>query len=355
MKFSQETINVLANYEATEANFKALLFDVATNKLNPAEARVANSRIREVMFDIMGIDASATRKEMKRAFKANKDEIFAILADTIEGKMITGWGNDPFFNRFVDARNLALGDKNEFVTEDDMVLTMSNLADGHHDLFRQKYARGSVYSVVTSNYGVKIFTDFALFATGRVDFDKFVEKVYDAVNACVMKMVYASFGEAAAKLPVQSIYNQTGALDLESVHEIAESVEAANGDKKVIIMGNKAALSKLNQLSDIDYSDEMRNEFHKTGKFGAWEGYEIVEIKRFIDPANPSQYMDADQLLFVPEDIDGFIKLVYEGDAEIYETNESTNRDKTVDYEYQQRMGAAVVIGKIFGSFKITA
>lgn len=37
--------------------------------------------------------------------------------------------------KYVDQRNLALGDKNEFYAEDDSVLSVMKIAGNHHDIF----------------------------------------------------------------------------------------------------------------------------------------------------------------------------------------------------------------------------
>ena len=51
-----------------------------------------------------------------------------------------------------------------------------------------------------------------------------------------------------------------------------------------------------------------------------------------------------------------FIKVFDEGDAQIKEISDGdTNVDKTIEYEYQYKMGVGVVISRLFGIFNITA
>ena len=48
-----------------------------------------------------------------------------MIEDTIEDLRVTGWGNNPFFREYVDERNIALGDVNDFYVEDNSLLTIS--------------------------------------------------------------------------------------------------------------------------------------------------------------------------------------------------------------------------------------
>ena len=50
-----------------------------------------------------------------------------------------------------------------------------------------------------------------------------------------------------------------------------------------------------------------------------------------------------------------FVKLFNEGDAQVKEVSDgATNMDMTIEYEFQQKMGVAVVIGYLFGVWNIT-
>lgn len=51
--------------------------------------------------------------------------------------------------KYVDQRNLALGDKNEFVSEDDSILSVMRVAGNHHDIIRQRLGAGTVQSIST--------------------------------------------------------------------------------------------------------------------------------------------------------------------------------------------------------------
>ena len=51
-----------------------------------------------------------------------------------------------------------------------------------------------------------------------------------------------------------------------------------------------------------------------------------------------------------------FIKIYDEGEAQVKEVSDgNTNVDKTIEYEYQQKMGVAVIVNRKFGTYTISA
>ena len=97
------------------------------------DKKVANDKIREVMFSVLGIDEHSTRKEIRKAIRRHP-EVFDVIEETVENLLVSGWGANPFFNEFVEIRNLADGDTNEFYVKDDTILTVSEISGNHHDI-----------------------------------------------------------------------------------------------------------------------------------------------------------------------------------------------------------------------------
>lgn len=151
--------NVIALFENMNSNyedFRHLMFDTAMG-VQKVEKTVADAKIREVFNEILGFacDYKPNKIELRRAIRKHKTEIFEVIEETVQNLLVSGWGENPFFNQFVEIKNFADGDTNSFWTEDDVILTVSEIAGGHHDLFRQRLGRGKSFSVKTSWYGVK--------------------------------------------------------------------------------------------------------------------------------------------------------------------------------------------------------
>lgn len=142
-------------------SFKSLLTDVGAGKVcynadNVAVSKEkANDAIRKTMYEVLEIPEGTKGRDLRRAIRRHQLDIYEIIEETLLDMVITGWGNDPFFDAFVERKSLALGDTNEFYTKDNVILTVSELAGGHHNIFRQKLGSGKTFQVKTSWYGIK--------------------------------------------------------------------------------------------------------------------------------------------------------------------------------------------------------
>ena len=72
----------------------------------------ANAKIVEVFQGILGLDKNSKPAEVRKAIRRNQALVFDIIEESVQTLLVTGWGNDPFMMKYVDQRNLALGDKN---------------------------------------------------------------------------------------------------------------------------------------------------------------------------------------------------------------------------------------------------
>lgn len=114
----------------------------------------ANDKIRKIMYSVLGIADGTKGRELRRAIRRHKVDVFEITEDVIENMLVTGWGANAFFNEFAEIKNGALGEANEFYTEDNVILTLSELAGSHHNIFRQKLGEGKRFALKTSWYGL---------------------------------------------------------------------------------------------------------------------------------------------------------------------------------------------------------
>lgn len=148
MRFSANVQNVFNNDVNDFVAFSELLTDVArgTQKVTKEEA---NKKIVDVFQNVLGLDKSSTPREVRKAIQRNQQLVFDIIEETVQSLLVSGWGNDPFFQKYVDQRNLALGDKNEFVVEDNSIMSVMRVAGNHHDIVRQRLGAGEKTSLAT--------------------------------------------------------------------------------------------------------------------------------------------------------------------------------------------------------------
>lgn len=354
MNFAANVQNAFNNDANDFMAFSQLLTDVALGRQEVSKEE-ANKKIVEVFQNVLGITKESRPADVRRAIRRNQALVFDIIEETVQNLLITGWGNDPFFQKYVDQRNLALGDKNEFYSEDDSILSVMKVSGNHHDIIRQRLGAGTVQSISTYWCAVKVYSEFERVVTGAEEFAKFVTKMYDAYDRYVKNALYDAMIGYATTLTGQ--FKKTGNVTADELNALCDLVSTATGNP-VIIMGTRTALSKVTALQNATYvSDAMKDEHYRTGTLGMWEGKELVEIPQVFEKGKVGAYKIDNTLLWVMPVSDlKFIKLVNEGDTQLRAiTDKDENMDMTYEQEIQTKLGVAVMLNSAFGVYDLDA
>ena len=363
MNFDAHVRDVFENDDNKFNAFSKLMLDTANANFEEGiDAKSANEKIVSMFKQIIGCDEKSTKAEIRKAIRKNQQVLFDLIEEVVPNLLQSGWQDNPFFNEYVETKNIDIGDQNVFYTEDETILSVSKVSGNHWDIDRQRLGKGASFSVATSWYGIAIYSEYERLLTGAEDFATFVTKLYEAVDRFVNESIYQAFCDAAEKLPGGASgagqWVKTGALDAaakDTFMTLIEDVQMATG-MDVVIMGTKSALMKLEGMQDINWvSSEMKNERNTTGRIGYFEGIRLVELKqgfRLNDTTN--RLVNDKQLFIMPTGDNKFVKLVNEGQPEMRQVNDNTtNLDMTYDYRYMFKMGVAVMIGLRFGVWNI--
>ena len=352
MNFAANVQNVFNNDENDFKAFSQLMIDTARGKQSVSKEE-ANAKIVEVFQGVLGIDENSRPNDVRKAIRRNQALVFDILEETLETLLTTDWGNNPFFERFVEQRNLALGDKNEFFIADDSIMSVMKIANGTHDIVRQRLGAGSVKSIETYWVGAKVYAEAERLVMGVEDFAHFINKIYDAYDRYIKNAIYDTMVGYANNL--SGMFKKTGSLTEANLRDLCDLVSTAM-NQDVMIMGTRTAISKVNALTNVDYlSSNMKDELHRTGTMALWQGIEIIELPQVFEKNKVGQYkLDNDVLWIMPKSEERFIKLVNEGDMQIFQVSDAaTNRDMTNEYEVMQKLGIGILLNGCFGVYKI--
>lgn len=269
MQFAENVKNAFENDENTYNDFNKLMFDYNHNTLDGISAREANDKIVEIFRNVIGCDDKSTKAEIRRGIRRNQVQLFDLIEVIIDDALVSGWQDNPFFKALVDVRNLALGDKNEFYVPDNSVLSVMKVSGNHHDILRQRLGAGKTFSVETSWIAVKVYAEFERLLTGAEDFATLVGKITEAYDRYVNQAVYEALIGVGATLGAQ--WYKSSALN-ESTKETLRTLcmdVAMASDSEVVIMGTRAALASVFDLTNVSWaSSEMKNEKYTTGRFG---------------------------------------------------------------------------------------
>ena len=283
MNFDAKVREVFENDEQKLHAFSKLMLDTANcNFEEGINSKEASEKIVAMFKKVIGVNENSTKAEIRKAIKRNQQVLFDLIEEVVPNLLQTGWQDNPFFNEFVDIKNIDIGDQNMFYTEDETILTVSKVSGNHWDIDRQRLGKGSSFSVETSWYGIAVYSEYERLLTGAEDFATFVKKLYEAVDRYVNESIYQAMISAAEQLPGGATgsgqWVKTGALDMaekEVFLQLIEDVQMATG-MEVVIMGTKTALSKLENMQDINWvSEDMKVQRNTTGKIGYWEGIRL--------------------------------------------------------------------------------
>lgn len=363
MRFNATVQNAFDNDNENFMNFAELLSDCAHGTVKEYTKKEANQKIVEKFRAALGIEPTDKPQYVKRAIRANKDLVFTLIEETIEETLITGWMENPFFQAYVDTRNLALDGENDFYVEDDSILSVSKVSGNHHNMIRQRLGAGRHFSVAGEWYGIKIYSDFERVLTGAEDWAAFVAKVTEAINRYLYDALYAALRGAKDNLGANWV--QSGALVADNkatLIKLCQDISMATGSP-VTIFGARSALSSLTAMADVNWAPETaKQEYYANGGvLGNWEGYQIAEIgqglKRgaSINSATVEYMLDTDRLYIIPTSVaNKFIKVVNYGETQVSQvTDKDTNRDMSQEYEVLYKMGINVILSTVFGVWEI--
>lgn len=244
---------------------------------------------------------------------------------------------------YIQDVNIAEGDANEFFVNDNSLLTVSKFNGSTHDIIRQAVKPGKAFSIDTSFYGVKVYTDFVFFQTGRIDFAELVDKMYKSIEQNRYAALYTAFMSMDQSLPTDMISEtKVEEATKDAILAHIEYVASTSG-KDVILVGARPAIQKLQSTVNYNlFSDSMKDERNKNGILGNWEGYDCLPLARVNKAGTRENVFSADdqkKIYILPIDPEFKpIKRVNEGDVAYYETGmDGLKKDMTVDAELVYR------------------
>lgn len=361
-KFNDHTIAVFTAMNTDYESMNNLMQDFALGReIYDAESdRVitkaeANAKILDFSRQILGITDIKDVKATRRALRDNHREWFDIIEDTVDKVIEVGLKENDWFQELVEYKSIAYGDRQDFVIEEaDAILSVAKAGTSHNDHYLQRLRAGQTISISTDLYVVKVGADINKFLLGDIQWDKLVNAIAIAFTNEIQNQVYSQVAVAVNQLPAR--FKGNGTLVKTTLDSIIQDVAAYNSSD-VIIMGSKAALSKISAIADVQWAaQDQKNSVMNTGNIGIYEGTRLVQLPvRFKDSSLTGYTFPIDELLILPVigDTGKFIKALDEGDTQIIEQMERTDYLSDFQtYQVSRRFGVGCVLGRYFGDWK---
>lgn len=282
------------------------------------EMKTPEEAISDAFFQVLGIEdkANCTVQDIQLAFRneSARNGVFAIIEEVIrEGIINEGWRN-AFFDRFVESRSQARGDKTVFYVEARNEAMVSRISkDGRVSLDRQRFDEGAELEVKVATYGIKVYEHIARILLGRADWSKLVARLNEAVEQFIAEKTYATFEEVCANLPSQFV--ASGAYNRKAIKKLISDVKKASGASSVTLFGTGVALEFLEDGMLASHgTDDLKNELARTGRIGTWYGETLVELPNSFKQGKglKENVMSDDVIYVIPNNVNKPVKMVVE-------------------------------------------
>ncbi|MBR1525571.1 MAG: hypothetical protein IJ640_02810 [Prevotella sp.] len=267
--------------------------------------------------------------------------LFTLIEEILSRTVVEGLQGDEYFNALVDFRNVAEGDQNLFLVEDNNLFVVAEAADGTQGIRRQRLGGVKETSIPTSLKVVRIYEELNRVLAGRVDFNEFINKVAESFRQKLLNDIYTLWaGATAADMGGIAYFPTAGTYSEDDLLDVISHVEAAAGGKQATIIGTKKALRALKESIQ---SDGAKEELHGMGYYGKFFGTPCVAVPQ-RHKVGTTNFVMADDVLTIIAGDDKPIKVVYEGNPIVLMGDPMTNADFTQEYLYGEKYGMGIVL-----------
>jgi len=315
------------------------------NKIPATYGNEGSDSLKEAFIAANG---GSTKIDLK-SFKKHP-ELFEIIEAIIPAIVVEGFQGDEFFTNLIDYRNVALGDEVDFWSEDNSLFVVSDAARGTQGIRRQRLNVGEKVNVSSTLKVIKVYEELNRLLAGKVDFNKFVERVGKSMISSVYNDAYTALsGITASTAGLNSTYVKSGTFAEDTLLGIIDHVEAATG-KKAQIVGARSALRKVTSAVT---SDEAKSDMYNIGYYGKFNGTDMIVAKQRHANSSDTFLLDTGKI-WVIAGSDKPIKVVDAGEGLWYDGDPMTKADMTKEYLYGQDIGTGILVNEKMGLYTIS-
>lgn len=328
-----------------------LMNDSLSNKVavfaNEDAAKYTDQAIREAFFEILGDD-----KLTWQGWRNHKNEIFTVIENVLTTNLPKAWENSPFYDQFVEVKNGALADTNEYVIDQDGILVASRFSGNHWDVDRQKLQGKRSFSVPTEWIYIHVYDELERFLNGATSLPEMMTKLQNGFQNEIDARIYTSFNGIGTYLP--EAFKETGAYVRETMMDLIQRVQIAS-QSNVILAGTKTALAAIAEGIDSKWiSNAQQEEMATKGALLNLTGLGVtaMEIPQVFVRGSYDFKIDNSSIYVMPNNTKP-IKLFYEGQTRALDYNENNTHDQTVGTIAETKLGSAVIMPSLFGKYTV--
>lgn len=318
-------------------NVVKMAIDAYHGNVETYSTEKANETVRKALLELNNGKTSVSYRDIR---DHKVDGLFAIIEEILNRTVVEGLEGDEYFNALVDFRNIAAGDKNAFITEDNDLYVVAKIANGTQGIRRQRIVGAAEASIPTYRHAVRIYEELDRILAGRTDFGAMIAKVAESFRQELLNGVYGLWGAATADELGGNYFATGGDYDEDELLDMISHVEAAAGGKTATILGTKKALRNLApSINSVDSTNDLYN----LGYYGKFYGTPVIATPQ-RHKVGSEEFVFADDCVTIIAGDQKPIKVVYEGDPLIIMGDPLSNADLTQEYFYAEKYGMGIVL-----------
>ena len=124
-----------------------------------ATPEMINQALRVKMNEMLPEPNANGRYNYRKMSKA-LPQVFEIWEEVLDISVNDAWNAIPFYNEFVDSRNVALGDKPQFIIEPNNWISINEFSGNYWRTDRQKLTGKKAITVETRWFAAHVYDDF---------------------------------------------------------------------------------------------------------------------------------------------------------------------------------------------------
>ena len=263
-------------------------------------------------------------------YRDNKNLIFSIIEEVIDDVLpkkvadfyskfaevrTFGQGDKPLFRRKVNARNRA----KQFITRVGVA--------GVYEVF--KLGGSESFEVPTSAIGAAAQIGFEEFLDGRVDWSELYNIILEGMDELIQAEIAGSLVASIDQLPANNKHSEPGFNEANFDRLI--TIASAYGTP-VIYCTNEFAAKMIPGTDWGRYSDAMKEELWKNGRFANYKNVQVVIIPQGLtDETNTMKTIDPGYCWIIPSGGDNKpVKIAFEGTTALREVDSNADWSKEV-------------------------
>jgi hypothetical protein len=318
---------------------RVLAHDVYHGTIKKYSVEEGNDAIRKAINEACGGEFSYY------SYLDNRGKVFKVLSEVLTVAM--GEPLTSQMDEFVEVIDVPLGDTKEFIIENQDLFRVAEIANGSQDLRRQRIFDSKI-KVETSKLGIKLYTDLDLFMANRIKWDALCDRVIRSYEVEIGKRKLEAIMSAYDGLSAP--YQISGTYSEDKLHDAIAHVMAETGAPSCVIYGTRKALSKITQAV---VSEKKKEEFASMGHYGSFYDTEMRVLPQFHKYGTTEFLVDDNFLMILPNDGKSLVKVILEGEVQVYESNANARNDQQIEYYFGRRVGICVLKANEYAMWKM--